>query len=188
VAGYVKFDPRGFLEAGGSPPKAPKAPKLEQTLGGLASLDTGLAKTETSSPIAHAWSETEEERAAVVEHDGGLPREWAEALARLDPSRAPADVPPKRWVVFLNDCGRFLDDGWAQHATGFGWTPFDLFGCDRHKPFARIDRAGLLWLLNGRKLLALTVDSAAIGTASGGKLTYRRYPNEAGRVLPWELQ
>jgi hypothetical protein len=32
--------------------------------------------------------------------------------------------------------------------------PLDLFGCDRLKPFARINRAGLLWLLDGRKLLS----------------------------------
>jgi hypothetical protein len=62
-----------------------------------------------------------------------------------------------------------------------------LFGCDRVKPFARIDRAGLLWLLDGKKLLALAHDSAAIATPSGGTLKYRRYPNEPGRVLAWEL-
>jgi hypothetical protein len=39
---------------------------------------------------------------------GGAPRAWAEGLARLDPSRPPADVPPKRWARFIDDCGRFL--------------------------------------------------------------------------------
>jgi hypothetical protein len=60
-----------------------------------------------------------------------------------------------------------------------GWGPLDLFGCNRDKPFARIDHMGLLWLLNGQKLVALMADSAAIGTQSGVTLTFRRKPTEA---------
>lgn len=138
-------------------------------------------------PATEIWGEVEEERAAIAEYDGGAPRSWAEALARLDPARPPADVPSKRWVQFIDDCGWFLDEGWADRASALGWGPFDLFGCDRVKPFARIDRAGLLWLLNGQTLLALAANAAAIATASGGSLTFRRCPNEPGRVLAWEL-
>ena len=36
------------------------------------------------------WGEAEEERAAIVEHDGNIPRAWAEGFARLDPDRPPA--------------------------------------------------------------------------------------------------
>ena len=134
-----------------------------------------------------SWTDAEEERAAIVEFDGGAPRAWAEALARLDPACPPCGIPPKRWLRFIDDCGRFLDDGWAAHAERLGWGPLDLFGCDRAKPFARINRAGLLWLLNGRKLLALAADTAAIATASGGYLTFRRRFREPGGVLAWEL-
>jgi hypothetical protein len=149
-----------------------------------------VAKVE--SPVATiegaAWGDAEEERAAIVEHDGGAPLAWAEALARLDPAKPPSDVPLKRWVQFIDDCGRFLDDGWANCAEALGWGPLDLFGCDRIRPFARIDRAGLLWLLNGQKLLVLAADAAAIATASGGSLTYHRRPVEVGRVvLAWEI-
>jgi hypothetical protein len=73
----------------------------------------------------------------------------------IDPARPPCDTPRERWLQFIDDCGRFIDDGWASCTEALGWTPLDLFGCDRAKPFARIDRAGLLWLLDGRKLLAL---------------------------------
>jgi hypothetical protein len=132
------------------------------------------------------WGMTEEERAAIIQYDGGPPRAWAEALARLDPASPPCDIPPQRWLRFIDDCGRFLDDGWAAHAERLGWGPLDLFGCDRTKPFARLNRAGLLWLLNGRKLLALAADTAAIATASGGYFTFRRF-RESGGVLAWEL-
>ena len=52
-----------------------------------------------------------EERAAIVEYDGGAPREWAEGFARLNPNQPPADVPPHRWLRFIDDCGHFLDGG-----------------------------------------------------------------------------
>ena len=111
----------------------------------------------------------------------------AEGLARLDPAGAPHDVPMGRWIQFIDDYRRFLNDGWANRAERLGWTPLDLFGCDRTKPLARISRAGLLWLLNGRKLFALTGDAATIATTSGGYLSFRRCMREPGGVLTWEL-
>jgi hypothetical protein len=148
----------------------------------------GVAKA-ISQPAADIWSDAHEERAAITEYDAGAPRAWAEALARLDPSRPPGDVSPKRWLRFIDDCGLFLDSGWATHAAKLNWHPLDLFGCDRERPFARLDHAGLLWLLNGRQLLALTADTAAIATPSGGSLTFRRRPVEPGHVvLAWDLK
>jgi hypothetical protein len=145
--------------------------------------------TEPAPRPANVWSDVEEERAAIAEYDGGAPRAWAEALARLDPSRPPSDVSPQRWLRFIDDCGRFLDSGWAAHAAKLNWHPLDLFGCDRERPLARLDHAGLVWLLNGRQLLALSADTAAIAAPSGGSLTFRRRPVEPGRVvLAWELK
>jgi hypothetical protein len=143
-------------------------------------------------PAEDGWSAEDrqvffDERAAIIEFDGGAPRAWAEALARLDPAHPPCDIPPERWLRFIDDCGRFLDDGWATRADALGWRPLDLFGCDRLKPFARVDCAGLIWLLHGRKLLALADDAAVIATPSGGNLTFRRSMREPGGVLAWEL-
>jgi hypothetical protein len=148
-----------------------------------------VAKVKASVPAIEeaVWGEAEEERAAIAEHDGGAPRVWAEALARLDPARPPCDVPPTRWLRFIDDCGLFLDEGWAARAEALGWGPLDLFGCSRDKPFARISQAGLLWLLEGRKLHAMTADTAVFAKQSGGKLTFYRQQLEAGGVLAWEL-
>jgi len=134
------------------------------------------------------WSDAEEERAAIIEFDGGAPRAWAEALARLDPSNPPDDVPPKRWLRLVNDCGRFLDGGWAKRASALGWGPFELFGCDRKRPFARIDNMGLVWFLNGGSILALHCDGAVIETRMGARQSYRRRSPDISRVvLVWEL-
>jgi hypothetical protein len=134
------------------------------------------------------WTEAHEEGAAIIEFDGGAPKLWAEALARLDPTSPPGDVPLKRWLRFIDDCGRFLDADWAAHAASLGWTPLHLFGCDRDRPWARIDHQGLLWLINGNRLVALGAETAIIETVSGARQTYHRSPVRPGHVvLPWEL-
>ena len=111
-------------------------------------------KTDETLGTRTNWGELEEERAAITEFDGGARRPWAEALARLDPTNPPSDVPLARWQQFIDDCGRFFDLGWANLAEASGWGPLDLFGCDRERPLARYDHMGLLWILQGRKLLA----------------------------------
>jgi hypothetical protein len=115
--------------------------------------------------------------------ESGAPREWAAALARLDPARPPADVPEGRWRTFIDDCYVFLDSGWAGRAAALGWIPSDLFGCHRAKPFSRVSHQGLVWLLNGRPLLALAGDTAAIANSNGGRQTYHRRPPEPDQVL-----
>jgi hypothetical protein len=134
-----------------------------------------------------SWGEGEEERAAIVEHDGCIPRGWAEGFARLHPARPPSDVPAKRWLRFVDDVGTFLDSPFCAVAAALGWGPHDLFDCDRDRPFARIDHAGLLWLLNGDKLIALSENTATIAARTGARQTWRRRPSELGRVLAWEL-
>ena len=89
---------------------------------------------------APTGGKAEEERAAIVEHDGNIPRDWAEGFARLDPDRPPGDVPLKRWRRFVDDVGQFLDSPFCAVAAALGWGPHDLFGCDRARPFARIDQ------------------------------------------------
>jgi len=132
------------------------------------------------------WREAETARAAIVQFDGGIPREWAEGFARLDPDYPPGDVPPCRWQRFVDDVGRFLDSPFCAVAAALGWGPHDLFGCDRDRPFAGIDGAGLIWLLNGDRLVALTHSTATVETRTGVRKTYRRRASGPERVLTWE--
>jgi hypothetical protein len=118
------------------------------------------------------------------EHLGG---NWGQSLARLNPDRPPSsDVPLKRWRQFIGDARLFLDR-WGGQAAALGWEPDDLFGCDPDRPFARIDQCGLLWLLNGARVVMLAEDAAAMETPTGARHTWRRKPIEPGRVLAWEL-
>jgi hypothetical protein len=173
-----------------TPSKPPKAPKVApeaslkvHALGGLGALGAHDPAGEFCGPLCNA----QDERAAINEFDGSASRQWAGRLARLDQNNPPGDVPPRRWLRLMHDCGRFLDGEWAARAVALSWGPLDLFGCDPEKPFARVSRQGLLWLLDGRPLLALTGDTAAIANSTGGRFTYYRRPPEPGQVLVWEL-
>jgi len=115
------------------------------------------------------------------------PQSWIDGIAQLDPERVPGDVPPRRWRQFIYDAARFLDNGFAAQAAALNWDALDLFGCDQKRPYARIDNAGLIWLVDGNRLVALTELSARIETRSGATLTYYRKPGERGRALAWEL-
>ena len=203
MAAYQKFTD-ALRNGANTPSKSPKPPKISagvesnvRPLGRLGALGGGSVEDRTLPPTTRAsapekfvsvWSDADEERAALVEYGAGAPRAWAEALARLDAAKPPGDVSPGRWLQFIDDCGRFLDAGWGDRAVVLGWHPLNLFGCDRERPLARIDRAGLLWLLNGGKLAALTRETAVIETSTGARQTYYRRPLEPDRiVLAWEL-
>jgi hypothetical protein len=116
------------------------------------------------------------------------PQSWIDGVSQLDAERVPGDVPPRRWRQFIYDAARFLEGGFAAQAAALNWDALDLFGCHASRPYARIDNAGLVWLLNGDRLIALTERSARIEAKSGATLTYYRKPDETGRVLAWEVQ
>ncbi len=76
----------------------------------------------------------------------------------------------------------------AAQAHRLDWDGLDLFGAHPTAPVARMDAMGLVPLLSGRPVVALSTDEAAIRTPSGGTLTYRRHrPPPAGRCLVWDL-
>jgi hypothetical protein len=97
-------------------------------------------------------------------------------------------VPARRWRQLIYDAGRFLDSGFASQAAALGWDAYDLFGCDGERPFARIDNMGLIWLLDGNRLVALTEQSARIDMKNGVTQSYRRKPGDIGRVLAWQFE
>lgn len=109
------------------------------------------------------------ERTAIVEVDGNVPATYSAEFARLQQA-CPAGVTMERWLQFIDDAGRFFD-AWGHLAAALGWRAEDLFGLDPIAPLARYDRLGLLWLLQGEAVTAITSTSAGL---SGG-LVYRRY-------------
>jgi len=112
-------------------------------------------------------------------------RPYAVELARLLAMAHPLPVQPARWERMRRDAVAFTDR-WGGAAAELGWGALALFGCS--PGFARrLDRDGLLWLLDGRAVVEVTADTAVIVTPSGGRLTYRRGLQSADAVLPWEV-
>lgn len=132
-------------------------------------------------------SDLDIERAAIIEHDTKVPRDWADGYARLLSQPVPSAIPANRWQVFIDDCGGFLGR-WAEKAAVLGWRAADLFGLSGIKPAARLDLAGLCWVLNGRELVALTHNAAAIRGIWGATLQYYRRDQGPGQLLAWEIK
>ena len=105
---------------------------------------------------------------------------YAIVLAKLV-SDCPQLIEPEVWQQAVADARAFLAR-WGTQAAALGWTARELFGLHpvserpaaRYRRLSRYNSTGLIWLLQGRPVVALTVETAAIQTASGGILTYRK--------------
>lgn len=87
----------------------------------------------------------------------------------------------------LADGRRFLSE-WGSQAEALGWTADDLFGLHEpsakpHPSYSRLSRydcIGLIWLLQGLPVVALTDSTAAIqNPIDGNVLSYRRFNKPA---------
>jgi hypothetical protein len=100
-----------------------------------------------------------------------------EALER----RCPAYIDIADWQIAIEDGGSFLRR-WAEQAEALGWTVRDVFGlapapdkvAANYRRLSRYDLTGLIWLLRGRPVVALTEATAAIQHRRGSITTYRR--------------
>jgi hypothetical protein len=115
---------------------------------------------------------------------------WIAGVALLRDAPAPRGYPKHAWQQLLLDSERFLER-WGAQATSLGWLTWELFGCHRRAPWGRIQGMGLVLLLRGKELAALTATEAVIRTPTGAHQTYRRKTADplhlAERCLVWEL-
>ena len=107
------------------------------------------------------------------ERRGPIPIDWLQGVACLDPDRPPNDVPRHRWRQFVTDCKGFLSspDNLAERAARLGWDAMALFGCAPKRPLDYLGSAGLVWAINGGRLLELHRDWAVIDSASFNRLS-----------------
>jgi hypothetical protein len=88
-----------------------------------------------------------EERAAISEYCGRLPRAIAEVLARLETMQPPEGFTPSWWEQIINGAAIFADR-WGARALELGWEPIELFGIHPVAPAARHDCRGLAFMLD----------------------------------------
>jgi hypothetical protein len=147
------------------------------------------------SPVSAVPAPTMAYRAASTGPDGTgcrveiveLPQaqRYRKTFALLQ-TRCPSHVPIGRWKQCVEDGKRFLAK-WGEQAEALGWTSEDLFGlhtppADPHPSYSRLSRydcTGLVWLLQGRPVVALTADTASIRHLTGNVTVYRRFNKPA---------
>ena len=128
-----------------------------------------------------------EERAAIAEYDGKLPRVLAEALARLEVCPPPPGTQPRRWQRAQAAFAALLATGAASEALAAGWTPQELCGVSATAPHDAPSKAGLIFSMwPGDRVEG--VDKWGCNIAAGGRWhNWRRVPASALVVMPWEL-
>jgi hypothetical protein len=102
-------------------------------------------------------------------------------------SRRPDLVPVDRWQQAVADGKTFLSQ-WGEQAEALGWTAKDVFGLitvpehakSSFNRLSRYDETGLIWLLEGRRVVGLTECTAAIQNPATASITmYRRHDKPA---------
>jgi hypothetical protein len=156
-------------------------------------LSAGTAKAESaqavnlSVPVSHALGtgtvgqslKTGTPHGTVVGQaiEGPFGRVYA-ALA----SRCPEYVEQARWQQCVADARTFLAQ-WGEQAQALGWTSRDLFGLHEvpakpHPSYSRLSRydcTGLIWLLQGQPVIAVSATTAAIkNPVTGNTIIYRK--------------
>jgi hypothetical protein len=125
----------------------------------------------------------EAERAAIIEFDGGIDREWAEGLARLECSPPPPGLTPATWRKAIDRAARFCDQ-WGAIAAAEGWTAGELFGLNPAAPFGRLDMRGVAFIGIDLDVIDVTGESIVFRAPSGAVQRLRRRPCLAAPV--WE--
>jgi hypothetical protein len=174
---------------------AEDAPQTLATLATLAGGTPSIPKEEPPpKPSFHSFPKkggpqkqtpTPAKVAKVAKVTESAPAIYAKALAELE-SGCPNLVEPERCRAAVEDGRRFLAE-WGEQAERLGWTAHDLFGLHevpanpdaRYRRLSRYDCTGLIWLLQGQLVVALTDSTAAIQSKTGAITTYRKRNNPA---------
>jgi hypothetical protein len=140
------------------------------------------------------WQLPPQNQPSIKAERGAAPRnrppvEWVEGVAHLDPDRPREDIPRHRWSQFVADCKNFLSapENWAERAARLGWDARALFACRRNYPLMHLGSAGLIWAIDGGKIIELHREWAVIDRPvnRSQRVFYRRDVDAAEITLPW---
>jgi len=109
-----------------------------------------------------------DERAAIHEYDGKLPRQWAVAFSKLQFMDKPDQYTAAEWEQVINDAGLFADK-WAARARDLGWTILDVFAVHKSESRKRLDGEGVILSICGHKVVAVTAEHVMIETKTGAR-------------------
>jgi len=159
-------------------PTKPTKPTATSLKGGFVSFVGSQSRPISKIEISKtASSENRQNR----QNSPQFPEALHHILDLLD-SRCPDHVEHGHWRKAVQDGHRFLGT-WGAKAETLGWTARDLFGLHTppenphpsYRRLSRYDETGLIWLLQGCEVLALTAMTATIRRPSGSTTTYRKH-------------
>jgi hypothetical protein len=137
---------------------------------------------ESSSPDRHAAPK-------VHKPEGGLFRQIRlfRALQQLE-RRCPGYIDPADWERAVEDARKFLSK-WGVQAEALGWTSDDLFELapvpddipGGYRRLSRYELTGLIWLLRGRPVVAVTATTVAIQHMNASITVYRKKGSDRSR-------
>ena len=78
--------------------------------------------------------------------------------------------------------------GGNRSECALGWDAIALFGCAPRRPLDYSASAGLLWAMNGGRLVELHRDWAVIDMQTRQRVFYRRNVEPTKISLPWAKQ
>jgi hypothetical protein len=194
MTAFKKFDPHAFLERERLAPDSTitlatlatlAGQPLENAIRGTASKvlsQCGLGKNQNLTPTPAKVAKVAKDRC----HDFGILSEAFDALER----KCPPLVTDDRWRQAVEDGQQFLA-AWGAQAEAFSWTARELFGLHpvpehpkaNYRRLSRYDETGLIWLLRGRPVVALTATEAVMRCPSGATLMYRRQSKSASEPV-----
>ena len=124
----------------------------------------------------------------VAAGESRAPVGWTMGVAALERRSPPTDVQPHRWKCFVDDCVRFLaaEENGAERAATLGWDDLALFAA-RTRPLDHQGSAGLLWHVNGGRIVELHRDWAVIERPEdrSRRVHHRRSLDPRTVTLPW---
>jgi hypothetical protein len=157
---------------------------------GIRSLRAGFgARSRWRWQLRQSEGSVKTDSGSARERRAPIPIDWLQGVACLHPDRPPNDVPRPRWRQFVGDCRNFLSpsENWAERAARLGWDAMALFGCAPKRPLDYLGSAGLLWAIDGGRLLELHRDWAVIDVPvlRSKRIFSRRNVDQAKITLPW---
>lgn len=105
-----------------------------------------------------------EERIAIMQHDGGLPPEWAESLAKVTLAPKPKAYTEERWSIITEDACLLMRH--LPKILGNAWSPADI--------------KALLPHIKGRPVAAVGIADITVLQDSGDRAKIYRRPNGDG--------
>jgi len=148
----------------------------------------------TASNIIGLDTDEFHERAGFALDNPDIPKPWVDGFSVLVSMPVPKNWHQENWDAVIIRAEGFLKH-WGSKAHALGWSDNDIFGISKSGSLARIDRLGLVLLLDDKRISDMNEETAALdclnhrtGEPNGSTLTFYRKTDMSGAVPLWEVE